>query len=292
MRTAILTLTALVAFAANSILCRLALRGATIDAASFTSLRLVSGAVALALIQLARGGGFAGNWISAAALFLYAAPFSFAYLSLSAGTGALILFGAVQATMISAGLRDGERPHRLEWTGLLTALGGLVYLVLPGLVAPPLLGSVLMACAGVSWGIYSLRGRGVARPIAVTAGNFLRTVPIALLVNVALARNVHLSGRGALLAVTSGAVTSGVGYVIWYAAIRNITATHAASVQLSVPLLTALGGVLFLGEILTTRLILSTVLILGGVAVALRGRLRTSLTVASHTPADGLAPDP
>lgn len=165
-----------------------------------------------------------------------------------------------------------ERPHRLEWIGLLIALAGLVYLVSPGLVAPPLLGSILMACAGASWGIYSLHGRGVARPIAVTAGNFARTVPLALLANVALAQGVHLSSRGVLLAAISGAVTSGVGYVIWYAAIAGLTATRAASVQLSVPLLTAIGGVLFLGESLTARLILSAVLILGGVAVALRGR--------------------
>jgi drug/metabolite transporter (DMT)-like permease len=299
MRTVLLTLSALVAFAANSVLCRLALGGRAIDAASFATIRLASGALALlsllALVSRGRGDRRdgrgpapddertagparrvrpAGSWRSAAALFLYAVPFAFAYLSLSAGTGALILFGAVQATMIAVGLRGGERPHRLEWWGLIIAIAGLIVLVLPGLRAPAPAGSLLMAVAGMAWGVYSLRGRGAGRPLAITAGNFARAAPLALAVSLLCLRALHVSPRGALLAVLSGAVTSGLGYAIWYAALPGLTATRAATVQLAVPVLAALGGVAFLGEHVTLRLVVSATFILGGVAAALRGRLR------------------
>lgn len=193
-------------------------------------------------------------------------------MSLSAGTGALILFGAVQATMISTGLREGDRPHRRDWIGLVTALAGLVYLVSPGLTAPSPIGSALMATAGIAWGVYSLRGRGGDRPAAATAGNFLRASLLAVVVSAAFLRGAHVSPRGALLAAISGAITSGLGYVFWYAALRSLTATRAAMTQLSVPVLTALAGVVFLGEPVTARLVLAATLILGGVALTFTGR--------------------
>ena len=281
-KTLILTGLAMIAFAANSVLCRVALGGAAIDAASFSSVRLAAGALTLALMTAATGRGAAictlGNWPSAGLLFLYAVPFSFAYLTLSTGTGALLLFGAVQATMILAGLLAGERPHPLEWTGLAVALAGLVYLVFPGLTAPAPAGSALMLTAGVAWGCYSLRGRGSGDPIGTTTGNFVRAVPFAVAVSAALLSRVHLSPRGLGLACASGAITSGCGYVIWYAALRGLSATRAATVQLSVPILAAAGGVLFLAEAVSLRLVLSGVTILGGVGLALSGRTRTART--------------
>ena len=253
-------------------LCRQALAGGLIDPAGFTTLRLLSGAATLVLIQAARGEWralrTAGGWGSALALFLYAAPFSFAYVTLGAATGALILFGAVQTTMLVAGARGGERPHGREWIGLAVAVGGLLFLTAPGLTAPPLLGSVLMAGAGMAWGIYSLRGRGESRPLAATAGNFLRAVPPAAALSALLLPGAGLTPGGAVLAVISGSVTSGLGYVLWYAALPGLSATRAAIVQLSVPILAALGGVLLLGETITLRLGLSSVLILGGVGLA------------------------
>jgi drug/metabolite transporter (DMT)-like permease len=205
-------------------------------------------------------------------LFLYAIAFSFAYLSLSAGTGALILFGTVQVTMILVALRTGERPQPVEWLGLLLALGGLVYLVLPRLDAPSPLSSALMTLAGTAWGIYSLRGRGSRSPLAETTGNFIRAVPFILVVLIVSLNGVHLTPTGILLAMLSGAVASGVGYVIWYAALARLTATRAAIVQLSVPVLAAWGGVAFLAEEISLRLILAAVLILGGIALAIAGR--------------------
>lgn len=271
-RTAGLTTTALIAFAANSIFCRFALGDQTIDAASFTTVRLASGALTLACIALLTGRGSPlrqGNWTSASMLFLYAVTFSFAYISLSAGTGALILFGAVQITMIFSGLIAGERPRLLEWFGLLAALGGLVYLMLPGLSAPSPLGSALMTVAGIAWGVYSLRGRGIGDPIANTTGNFVRAAPLALVVSLIALSNYSLSPKGALLAVLSGALASGLGYVIWYAALRNLTATRAATVQLAVPVIAAAAGVFFLAEAVTLRLTLSSIAILGGVGLAI-----------------------
>jgi drug/metabolite transporter (DMT)-like permease len=276
LRTAILNAAALVAFAANSLLCRLALGAAQIDAASYTSLRLLSSAATLWVILAYSGRSSSamegGSWVSAAMLFLYAAAFSFAYLTLDAGTGALILFDAVQATMVLAGFIEGHRPNVLEWVGLVGAFAGLVYLVFPGISAPAPLGSLLMAVAGIAWGIYSLRGRGSGDPVAVTASNFARAVPFAVVVSLLVLPDFQITVRGAWLAVASGAMASGMGYVVWYAALKGLTTTRAAVVQLSVPVLAAIGGVLFLSEAITFRLVLSSLVILGGVAVAIWGR--------------------
>ncbi len=274
LRIVLLTAAALCAFAANSILCRLALGAASIDAASFTTIRLSSGALALWLIYALRrkkATRLQGSWTSAALLFLYAAAFSFAYIELTAGSGALMLFGAVQATMILAGLLAGERPPPLGWVGLVIALGGLVYLVSPGLAAPPLASASLMASAGLAWGLYSLRGRGVADATAATTGNFIRSVPFVLIISPLMLLSIKLSPAGIGLAVLSGALTSGVGYVIWYAALPGLTRARAATAQLSVPILAAFGGVAFLAEDLSLRLIIAAVLVIGGIGLALRG---------------------
>ncbi len=272
------TILALVAFAANSLLNRLALGRGIIDAASFSSIRLGSGAVALFLLRFSptkkEMSLSEGNWVSAMALFLYAVTFSFAYINLNAGIGALILFGTVQVTMIIAALLLGERPHLLEWIGLALALSGLIYLILPGLQRPSLSGALLMSLAGISWGIYSLRGRGAKDPMGETAGNFLKTLPMVFLLSLILFRTIHLSLEGVLLAVTSGALTSGLGYVIWYAALKGLSATQAAMVQLSVPILAAGGGVVFLSEEVSLRLLLSGSFILGGIALAVAGARR------------------
>lgn len=267
------TAVALLFFASNSLLCRLALLGNHIDAGSFTALRLASGAIALTFILLSKEGRsvrFRGGWISAFALFAYAAPFSFAYLDLPVGTGALILFGSVQATMIGWDIWKGGRPPVLEWVGLVLALGGLAGLVAPGLSAPPLLASGLMAVAGISWGVYSLRGKFSSDPISDTAGNFLRSVPFILLLTPWSAPVLHVSERGILLAVASGALASGVGYAVWYRALTGLTSTRAAIVQLLVPAFAAVAGVVVLGEKVTARLILSACLIFAGVILALR----------------------
>lgn len=273
-RVASLTALAMLAFAANSLLCRAALRDTCIDAALFTAIRLGSGALMLAAIARMRRGGTrgGGSWRSALALFAYAAGFSFAYMSLSAATGALLLFGAVQVTMIGHGVRSGERFERRQSAGLVLALGGFAGLLLPGLTAPPLAGSLLMIGAGVSWGIYSLRGRGAGDPTQVTAGNFLRSVPLALALTLVLARDTLLDPAGAGYAVASGALASGVGYAIWYAVLPRLKATHAATVQLSVPVVAALGGILLLGEAMTLRLALASVAILGGIALVILER--------------------
>lgn len=273
---ALCTSLAMIAFASNSLLNRLALGRESIDAVSYTTIRLMAGALTLWLISSLKrnseGPNVRGNWISAAMLFLYAIAFSFAYLSLSAGTGALILFGTVQITMIFVALRSGERPHLLEWLGIFLALGGLVYLVMPGLRAPSPLGSALMIIAGIAWGVYSLRGRGSGFPLADTAGNFIRAVPFIIIVRLIMLDNVHLTQSGILLAVLSGALASGIGYVIWYTALAGLTATRAAIVQLSVPVLAAWGGVAFLAEDISLRLILSGAFILGGIALAIAAR--------------------
>lgn len=275
-RTMLLTGLTLVAFAANSVLTRLALAVPSMDAASFATVRLGSGAAILLALSAASGArpgpGSRAGWLSAALLFAYAVPFSFAYLTLSTGTGALILFGAVQCTMITVALRTGERPRPAEWAGLVLALGGLVALVFPGLTAPSPLGTALMATAGMAWGWYSLRGRGAAAPMADTTRNFVRAVPLALGVSVLALGQFHLTTRGLLLAVASGALASGLGYVVWYAALRGLTATRAAIVQLAVPALAALGGVVLLHEPVTLRLVGSGAVILGGVALAVLGR--------------------
>jgi drug/metabolite transporter (DMT)-like permease len=269
---------ALVAFAFNSILCRLALRGGEADAAGFTAVRLAAGAVVLLAIRYFSGRTPArsnrGNWISAFFLFAYAICFSFAYLGITAGTGALVLFGAVQLTMIASAIFRGERPTALEWTGLLLAVGGLVYLVLPGLASPPAVSSALMAIAGASWGVYTLRGKSSADPLADTSENFLRSVPMIGLAALPFLAQLHLSGRGVVLAALSGGLASGIGYTVWYAALKFHTSSRAAVLQLAVPVIAAFGGVLLLNEAATVRLAVSAVLILGGIALAIFGKRR------------------
>ena len=266
------TIFSLVAFAGNSILCRLALGEQAIDAASFTSIRLLSGALVLSLIlKLSRSKRSVrpcGSWTSAAALFLYATAFSFAYLSLNTGTGALILFGAVQLTMITAALSSGERLQSSETIGVSLAFAGLIYLVSPGVTAPSLTGALLMAVSGISWGVYSLRGRDTEYPLAETTENFVRTLPFVAALSLFCLQNGHFSLRGILLAVVSGGFASGIVYVIWYAALAGMTATKASIVQLAVPVLASLGGVIFLSEEITVRLIIATITILGGVGLA------------------------
>jgi drug/metabolite transporter (DMT)-like permease len=272
-----LTVLAMLAFAANSLLCRLALQQASIDAASFGSVRLVSGALVLMAIVRWRSGPRAAartDWLAATMLWAYVAGFSFAYLTLPAGSGALILFGAVQLTMFVVGLHSGERFTAAAWAGFALAVGGLLYLLSPGLAAPPLAGTLLMAAAGIAWGVYSLRGRGAGEPVAATAGNFVRAVPLALVLSLVFASQFKVSGSGVLLAVASGAVTSGLGYVLWYAALSQLSALRAATVQLSVPPLAAIGGVLLLSEALTTRLVIASAAVLGGIALVLLSRAR------------------
>ncbi len=281
-KTAGLTLLALIGFAANSLLCRAALENGAwrIDAASFTTVRLVSGAAVLWLLLQVRGGAKGerrGSWGSALALFTYAAGFSLAYVRIPAGVGALILFGCVQATMLGVGLFRGERPRPLEWLGLAMALGGLLVLRLPGATAPDALGATLMAGAGVAWGVYSLRGRGNADPLAATADNFLRGVPMTLglsVVGLLVLEAPRVTPAGVGLAVASGALASGVGYSLWYAALPHLTAMRAAVVQLAVPVVAAVGGVLLLGETLTARLVGAGGALLCGVFLALLARQR------------------
>lgn len=274
-----LTAIAMLAFAANSLLCRLALGAGAIDAASFASLRMVSGAAMLVVILLLRGrkaNGSTADWRSALMLFLYMACFSFAYLSLGAGTGALILFGAVQLTMFVVALRAGEHFSGISWAGLAIAILGLVYLVSPGLHAPDPLGALLMAVAGLAWGLYSLLGRRATDPLEATARNFVYAVPLVLLVSLGAwgltPDAIEASAQGALLAIASGALASGCGYVVWYAVLPALPATRAATVQLSVPAIAALGGVLLLAEELTWRLLLASIATLGGVALVLAQR--------------------
>jgi drug/metabolite transporter (DMT)-like permease len=269
----------MLAFAANSLLCRAALGGGHADAAGFTTLRLLGGAVALSLLARARGstappGRFA--WGSAAALFAYAIGFSLAYLRIPAAAGALLLFAAVQLTMVAAGLRSGERPRPREWAGHGLSIGGLALLAAPGLTRPDPLGAGLMLVAGAAWGVYSLRGRGRGDAVARNAASFARALPLSLAASVAAvaAGASHVSPAGVALALASGAVASGLGYAAWYAALRGLTASRAALVQLSVPPLAAAGGVLLLGERFSPRLVASSVLILGGIALAVAGRRR------------------
>jgi len=281
-----LTSLAMIAFASNSLLCRAALKQTSIDAATFTFVRMFSGAVVLWLVintrrKLIVDGtasrlveSKAGNWLSALALFAYAAAFSFAYLDLSAGTGALLLFGTVQATMILWGFRKGERLDAIQLIGLIVAVTGLIVLVFPGLSAPPLIGSILMLGAGVAWGIYSLRGKVEKNPASVTAGNFIRAVPFAAAVSIIFVPWVSFDLAGVGYAIISGAITSGLGYVIWYSALPGLKAASAATVQLSVPVLAATGGILLLGEPITLRYVLASIAILGGIALVVLERNR------------------
>lgn len=277
LRTSVYTTSALVAFAANALICRFALGLGSIDPMSFTSIRVLSGAASIGVIGCLLNRSFRhhpGNWTSALALGFYATAFSFAYVSLSAGTGALILFGTVQATMLFWGLRQGERPRFSQWCGLLVALAGLVGLMLPGVTMPSSAGAAMMVVAGVSWGIYSIRGAGAKNPVAVTGDNFLRALPVMVVLNLLFAKTPEISTKGALMAVISGAVASGIGYVLWYQALKILTATRAAVVQLFVPLIAALGGIILLGEHPTLGLIIPAVMIVSGSGFYLLGRNR------------------
>lgn len=265
-----LTALAMIAFAANSVLARLALIDGDIGPLSFTLLRLLSGALILCLIIGVKRSRNSGNWKAAFTLLGYAICFSLAYISLPAGTGALILFGTVQVTMIGAGLISGERLSTMQIMGALIAMGGLVYLLSPGLSAPPLLGAILMTLSGIGWGAYSLYGRTSQNPTQDTAGNFWRTALLAACVCIPVLiflPETAPSRNGIIYALSSGAITSGLGYVIWYMALKELNATRAGLSQLTVPVLAAFGGILFLGEAITPRLIIASVIILGGVAL-------------------------
>lgn len=276
MRAILLTSFALTAFALNSILCRMALGPGEADAAGFSAVRLLSGAAMLAALLAANGKPRSltsdGNWLSGLFLFAYVICFSFAYLGLTTGTGALLLFGSVQFTMVTAAVYRGERPGGLEWVGLVIAIAGLGYLVFPGLASPPPVNSVLMVAAGVAWGFYTLRGKGSKDPLSDTAGNFIRAVPMALIAAVPFYSQIALSPRGLVLAVLSGAIASGIGYAVWYAAMRHLTATRAAILQLSVPVLAAAGGIVFLAESASLRLAIAAALILGGIGIVIFGK--------------------
>jgi drug/metabolite transporter (DMT)-like permease len=283
--TFVLTVLALVAFAANSVLCRLALGGEAIDPWSFTVVRLGTGALVLVALTVRRRRTLStgsvsesgsvdrwSNWKRAAYLVLYALPFSLAYVSLDAGTGALLLFGAVQLTMIALGLRAGERPRLMEWLAFLGAAGGMVYFVLPGVTAPDPLGAALMVASGVGWGFYSIAGKGAGDPAVTTADAFWRAALVVVPAITLVFTLLSVTSYGLLLATVSGALTSGIGYVIWYAALRHISATRAALVQLSVPIIAAAGGVAFLAEAVTPRLVIASVVILGSIALGVAAR--------------------
>ncbi|HEY7191928.1 MAG TPA: DMT family transporter [Vicinamibacterales bacterium] len=279
------TVMAMVAFAANSILCRMALREGVVDPATFSTVRFLSGAILLTIVATRTKRPFfplSGSWLAAVVLTVYALPFAFAYTQLSAGTGALIMFGCVQVTMLVAAVGEGERPHVVQWLGLVVALTGLVNLVFPGLTAPSPLGAALMATAGVCWGVYSLLGRGASNPLLQNTGNFVRAVPLIAAASAFTMPRMHIEPRGAVLSIASGAVATGLGYVVWYAAVRGLTAVRASVVQLAVPLIAAGGGVLLLSETVTLRLVSSTVLVLGGITMAILGGARSLRTTVAE----------
>lgn len=276
LKTSLLTGLALIAFAANSVLCRLALANGNIDASSFTGIRLLSGAIALLLILSIKGNkqgvSSKGSWTSSFTLFLYAITFSYAYLSLDTGTGALILFGSVQITMILLSIISGTRLHIIEWSGFFIAFTGLVYLVIPSITTPSVSGFILMTVSGMSWAIYSLRGRGSKNPLMDTTYNFLRTIPFITLLAIFTMPNINYSSQGIILALLSGAITSGVGYTIWYIALRSLSSIQAAVLQLSVSIIAAIGGVIFLSETITSRLVISAVIVLCGILMVILGK--------------------
>lgn len=274
-----LTCLALVAFAANSVLCRLALGNASIDAASFTAVRLVAAALTLLLVLALREQAFrpsvwarSGSIKGAGYLFVYAASFSLAYVQLDTATGALILFGTVQLTMILVGLLQGQKLNAPEAVGLAVAFSGFVYLILPGLTTPSAVGFVLMMMAGIAWGFYTLNGRGSVTPVLDTSANFIRTLPLAVVLLLVFAQDIQITAAGFWLAVGSGAFASGIGYSLWYAALPALTAIQAGVFQLTVPLIAALGGIVFVGESLTVRLVLAGMLLLGGIGLVLWGK--------------------
>ena len=265
---------AMLAFAANSLLCRMALVETEIGPATFTLVRLLSGAVILSLLIQFKSHHPArqGSWTGAFALFCYAAGFSFAYQHVTTGTGALLLFGAVQITMIGVGFMRGERFSIAQTTGFLVAFCGLIYLVLPGVAAPPLISASLMILAGVSWGIYSILGKGVASPLLMTAGNFVRTTPFAVLLFLLMSESFSLSDPGIIYGVLSGAIASGLGYALWYAVLPRRQATNAATLQLSVPVIATFMGWMFLAENITLRVVIASLAIIGGIVLVIRPR--------------------
>nr|WP_305495243.1 DMT family transporter [Pseudomonas sp. FP198] len=269
-----MTCFAMLAFAANSLLCRLALKHTDIDAASFSVVRLASGALVLWLMCALRRSSstIKGSWKGAAALFVYVFAFSFAYRHLETGTGALLLFGAVQLSMVLYGLSKGERMHTLAIVGFVLAIVGLVSLLLPGAAAPDPVSALTMLLSGVAWGIYSLLGKTVADPLATTTGNFLRSIPLVLIASLPFLSELRWDSLGMLYAILSGALASGVGYAVWYVAVRHLAAFQAATVQLSVPILASLAGIVFLGESLSVRMVLASIAVLGGVALVLGGK--------------------
>jgi drug/metabolite transporter (DMT)-like permease len=271
MKLIALTTIAMIAFAANSVLARLAFASAGAEPVSYTGIRLAAGAVTLAVLLALRRQSLrpAGSWYGAAALFGYAILFSVAYILLGAGTGALILFASVQIGILGWAIYKGDRPSAIEWAGFIVAFAGLVYLVSPGMVAPNPLGALLMLIAGLCWAAYTLIGRASSSPLGDTAGNFLRCAPLAVVMIVAGAVTHGASPAAAIYAIASGAGASGVGYAIWYSVLPKLTRTRAAVVQLTVPAIAAAGGVLFIGEALSLRLVISTIAIIGGVALAL-----------------------
>ena len=285
LKTLLATGFALLAFAGNSVFCRLALGDEAIDAASFTAIRLLSGILVLVIILLLAkfiqkkqssaelsDSEAKGSWLAGFLLFLYAVTFSYAYISLDTGIGALILFGAVQITMILISILSGNRLHYLEWTGVVIAFSGFVYLVLPSLSTPSMTGFILMTISGVAWGLYTVKGRGCTDPISDTAYNFMRTLPFIVILLVVTIQNANLSQAGAILAVMSGAIASGIGYAVWYFAIRGLSVTQAAAVQLLVPIIAAIGGVLFASEVVSLRLVIASFMVLGGIMLLVLGR--------------------
>jgi drug/metabolite transporter (DMT)-like permease len=273
-RSAIAAVFALLAFASNSVLCRMALRDTSIDPASFTSVRLVTGTMTLWLLVRIKTGNFrlGGDWASAVALLIYAVGFSFAYVSVTTGTGALLLFGAVQLIMISAGLIAGERIRPKTAIGWTLAAAGVVILLIPGISAPPLREAAMMLCAGMAWGVYSLRGRRSKEPLCDTSGNFARATPVALLISAVWWAHRSWDASGVLYAALSGSLASGLGYAAWYAALPRMTVVGASNAQLSVPVIAALAGVALFGEPITSRLVVSSILVLGGIAIAVHPR--------------------
>ena len=275
-KTILFTVLALVAFASNSVLCRFALGEKTIGAANFTTIRLLSGAIVLFLILQIRNRGkrssSKGSWFSAAMLFLYAASFSFAFLTLDVGTGALILFGSVQVTIILLSLFFGNRLHLTEWIGVVVAFAGFAYLVSPHVSTPSMSGFILMMIGGIGWGVYTLRGRGSSNPLADTSFNFARTIPFVITLFAVTYHPSDISTKGLILAIISGGISSGIGYTIWYRALRNLTDTQSAVVQLAVPVIAAIGGVIFVSESISLRLIISTIFILGGILTVILGK--------------------
>ncbi len=276
MKIVFLTCLALFAFAANSVLCRLALGSGAMDAASFTVIRLITGVIVLVVIATTQYKSdliqTRGSWDASLMLFLYAVTFSYAYILLDTGTGALILFGSVQITMILLSLISGTRLQRTEWAGILVAFSGFIYLVLPGVSAPSLSGFLLMTTAGIAWGLYTLKGRRSTNPLMDTTFNFARTIPFVIILLLLTFQNAEISLEGVVLASLSGGLASGVGYTIWYSALKGLSSIQAAVVQLSVPIIAALGGVMIMSESITFRLLLSTSLILGGIILVIFSR--------------------